>query len=177
VWICHIHRRDSVVLSVLLVDIRCECIITGGTPSSTRGQFSGLPGRDAMTPVFLEELQRETNRASCRSLLRMDFDASSCYDRIIPRIASLAARSFGQHQALCFIHATFLRQARYILKTKLGYQMKNTPIVTCTQYMAPVKVAQTAPSFGLLYPAAVSMLMLLVLMALLSSVLTASTNS
>ena len=67
------------------------------------GQFGGLPGRDAMTPVFLEELQWETTRASRRSLMRMDFDASSCYDRIIPSIASLAARSFGQHKALCFI--------------------------------------------------------------------------
>ena len=84
------------------------------------GQFGGLPGRDAMTPVFLEELQWETTRASRRSLMRMDFDASSCYDRIIPSIASLAARSFGQHKALCFIHATFLQQAKYVLKTKLG---------------------------------------------------------
>jgi hypothetical protein len=52
--------------------------------------------------------------------MRMDFDASSCYDRIIPSIASLAARGFGQHQALCFIHATFLQQAKYFLKTTLG---------------------------------------------------------
>jgi hypothetical protein len=73
-----------------------------------------------MTPVFLEELQWETSRSSRRSLLRMDFDASNCFDRITPNIASLAARSFGQHQALCFIHANFLRQAKYYLKTKLG---------------------------------------------------------
>jgi hypothetical protein len=84
------------------------------------GQFGGIPGKDAMTPVFLEELQWETTRASRKTLLRMDFDASSCYDRIIPSIASLASRSFGQHQTLCFIHATFLRQAKYKLKTKLG---------------------------------------------------------
>jgi hypothetical protein len=84
------------------------------------GLFGGLPGRDAMTPVFLEELQWETTRASRRSLLRMDFDASSCYDHIIPSIASIAARSFCQRKALCFIHATFLRQTKYVLKTKLG---------------------------------------------------------
>jgi hypothetical protein len=78
-------------------------------------QFGGLPGRDEMTPVFLEELQWETSRASQRSLLRMHFDASSCFEIIIPNIASLAARSFGQHQALCFIHANFLRQAKYYL--------------------------------------------------------------
>jgi hypothetical protein len=34
-------------------------------------------------------------------------------------IASLAARSYGYHQALCFIHGTFLHQANYALKTKL----------------------------------------------------------
>jgi hypothetical protein len=73
-----------------------------------------------MTPIFLEELQWETSRTSRRSLLRMDFDASSCYDRILLSIASLAARSYGQHQALCFIHGTFLQQAKYVLKTKLG---------------------------------------------------------
>jgi hypothetical protein len=52
--------------------------------------------------------------------LRKDFDASSCYDRIIPRIASLAASSFGQHQTLCFIHVTFLRQAQHKYETMLG---------------------------------------------------------
>jgi hypothetical protein len=85
-----------------------------------RGQFGDLPGKHAMTPVFLEELQWETTRANRKTLLRMDFDASSCYDRIIPSIASLAARSFGQHQTLSFIHVTFFRQARYKYKTMLG---------------------------------------------------------
>lgn len=83
-------------------------------------QFGGLPGRDALTPAFLEEIQWETSRASRRSLLRMDFDATSCYDRIIPSIASLAGRSFGQHKALCLVHARFLAEAKYLLKTKLG---------------------------------------------------------
>jgi hypothetical protein len=74
-------------------------------PSKPR-TIGGLPGKDVMAPVFLEEIQWETTRASRNTLLRMDFDASSCNDRIIPSIARLAARSFGQHQTLCFIHAT-----------------------------------------------------------------------
>jgi hypothetical protein len=49
----------------------------------------------------------------------MDFDASS-YNRIIPSIASLASRSYGQHRHLCFIHGQFLRNAQFLLKTKLG---------------------------------------------------------
>jgi hypothetical protein len=112
------------------------------------GQFGGLPGRDAMTPIFLEELQWETSRASRRSLLRMDFDASSCFDRSIPNIASLAARSFGQHQALCFIHANFLRQAKYYLRRNLDYQKRHTPIAAYIRYMVQTKEVQTALSSG-----------------------------
>jgi hypothetical protein len=75
------------------------------------GQFGGLTGRDAMTQGFLEELQWETSPASRRSLWRMDFVASSCFDRIIPNIASLAARNFGQHQTNGFIlRVFFVRQ-------------------------------------------------------------------
>jgi hypothetical protein len=76
-------------------------------------QFDGSPGRDALTPVFLEDIQLEISRASNTTLCCTDFDATSCYDRIIPSIASLAGRSFGQHQSLCL-------EAKYLLKTKLG---------------------------------------------------------
>jgi ribonuclease HI len=116
--VIHLYEADL----NLLLGVKWRSLIHHCVDNSllNPGQFGGLPGRDAMTPVFLEELQWETTRASRRSLLRMDFDASSCYDRIIPCIASLAARSFGQHQALCFIHASFLQNAQYYLKTKLG---------------------------------------------------------
>jgi hypothetical protein len=61
-----------------------------------------------------------SNSSQSEDLLRMDFDASSCYDRIIPNIASLAARSYGQHQTFCFLHVSIFRQAQYKLKTKLS---------------------------------------------------------
>jgi hypothetical protein len=50
----------------------------------------------------------------------MDFDASSCYDRIILSLSSLVSRSYGQHRKTCFIHGTFLRNTKFKLKTKLG---------------------------------------------------------
>jgi hypothetical protein len=83
-------------------------------------QFGGLPGRDALTPVFLEDIQLEISRASNTTLCCTNFDSTSCYDRIIPSIASLAGRSFGQHQSLCFVHVRFLAEAKYLLKTKPG---------------------------------------------------------
>jgi hypothetical protein len=83
-------------------------------------QCGGFPGREAHTPVLLEELTWEITRTSCRPLLWMDFDASSCYDRIIPSLSSLVSRSYGQHWKTCFIHSQFLRNAKLKLKTKLG---------------------------------------------------------
>jgi hypothetical protein len=50
----------------------------------------------------------------------MDFDASSCYDRIIPSLSSLVSRTYRQHRNTCFIHARLLRNAKFKLKTKLG---------------------------------------------------------
>jgi hypothetical protein len=78
-------------------------------------QCGGFPGREAHTPVLLEELTWEITRTSRRPLLRMDFDASSCYDRIIPSLSSLVSRSYGQHRKTCFIHGRFLRNAKFKL--------------------------------------------------------------
>ncbi|KAG7361856.1 reverse transcriptase RNA-dependent DNA polymerase [Nitzschia inconspicua] len=116
--VIHLYEADfNLLLGVKWRQLTQHCIDSN---LLNPWQFGGLPGRDATTPVFLEELQWEISRASRRSLLRMDFDATSCYDRIIPNIANLAGRSFGQHRALCFLHAKFLEDAQYILKTKLG---------------------------------------------------------
>jgi hypothetical protein len=71
-------------------------------------QCRAFPGREAHTPVLLEELPWEITRTSRRPLLHMDFDASSCYDRIIPSLSSLVSRSYGQHRKTCFIHGRFL---------------------------------------------------------------------
>jgi hypothetical protein len=96
--VIHLYEADL----NLLLGVKWRSLIHHCTDHSllNSGRFGGLPGRDAMTPIFLEELQWETSRASRGSLLRMDFYASSCYDRIIPSIVSLAARSYGQHKAL-----------------------------------------------------------------------------
>jgi hypothetical protein len=56
------------------------------------GQFGGQPGCEALTPVFMEELQKGGSHASRKSLINFDNDAASCYDRIIPALASLIGR-------------------------------------------------------------------------------------
>jgi hypothetical protein len=84
------------------------------------GQYGGRAGCDAMTPAFLEELKNEICYASRKSLINFDNDAASCYDRIIPALASLIGRKYGLHRDVVFVHATTLAQTKYKLKTSLG---------------------------------------------------------
>ena len=46
-------------------------------------QYGGVPGRDSITPAYIEELLWEITRATRQKLVAADFDATSCYDMII----------------------------------------------------------------------------------------------
>jgi hypothetical protein len=65
-------------------------------------------------------MQYEISKACRRPLVHLDYDAKSCYDRIIPSVAMLASRAFGMHRNICVINATTLRHAKYLLKTQVG---------------------------------------------------------
>ena len=47
----------------------------------------------------------------------MDYDAASCYNRIM---ASLTSRAHRQNKAITLINAATLQEAKFILKTQLG---------------------------------------------------------
>jgi hypothetical protein len=116
--VIHLYEHDF----NLILGVKWRQLIHNGLQEHTinSSQFGGLPGRDAITPTMIEELQYEISRASRRPLVHLDYDATSCYDRIIPSLASLISRGFGMHRNICFVHATTLEEARYLLKTQLG---------------------------------------------------------
>lgn len=58
-------------------------------------QFGGVPGHDAILRTIIEELQYEITQASKRLLIHIDYDATACYDRIVPSFGSLVTRSYG----------------------------------------------------------------------------------
>jgi hypothetical protein len=72
----------------------------------------------------LEELKNEISHVSRKSLINFDNDAASCYDRIIPALASLIGRKHGIHQNVVFVNASTLTEAKYKLKTLLGVSDK-----------------------------------------------------
>ncbi len=84
------------------------------------GQHGARPGHEATTPVFMEELKNDIAYASRKALINFDNDATSCYDRIIPALASLLGRHHGLHRNIVFVHARTLKEAKYKLKTVLG---------------------------------------------------------
>ena len=68
----------------------------------------------------MEELRLDYSQITRAPYVNMDCDASSCYDRILIPIASLAGRGYGIHRNVIFIHAQTLEEARYKLKTTHG---------------------------------------------------------
>jgi hypothetical protein len=116
--VLHIYQHDY----NLILAVKWRQLIYKGTFNRTlnAGQFGAVPGRDAVTPTVIEELQYEISRASKRPLIHKDHDATACYDRIIMNLSSLISRAYGQHRSIVIINAKTLKEAIFILKTTLG---------------------------------------------------------
>lgn len=84
------------------------------------GQYGSRPNRNAHDPIFIEVFQLEISRATRKSLVQINYDATSCYDRIIPNLAALVSRKFGVPQSVVLSNVTTLLNAKYRLKTELG---------------------------------------------------------
>jgi exonuclease III len=84
------------------------------------GQYGSRPRRNAIDPVIIEELQMEISRASRKTFAQTNYDATSCYDRIVPNLAMLASRKFGVPKEVAAMNADTLRQAEYRIRTEVG---------------------------------------------------------
>jgi hypothetical protein len=84
------------------------------------GQYGSRPRRNAVDPVMIEELQFEISRTSRRMFLQTNYDATACYDRIIPSLAMTVSRRFGVPPLVAQSNAKTLLHARYHVRTELG---------------------------------------------------------
>jgi hypothetical protein len=84
------------------------------------GQYGSRPRRNAVDPVMIEELQFEISRISRRMFLQTNYDATACYDRIIPNLAMVTSRKFGVHERTTNTNASTLHTAKYKIRTELG---------------------------------------------------------
>ena len=84
------------------------------------GQYGSRPRRNAVDPVMIEELQFEISRASRRMFLQTNYDATACYDPIIPNLAMAVSKRFGVSPQVTLSNAQTLLHARYHIRTELG---------------------------------------------------------
>ena len=82
------------------------------------GQYGSRPRRNAVDPVFIEEFQFEISHASRKMIVQTNYDATSCYDRIIPNLATMVNRKYACRISLS--NARTLEQAEYRVGTELG---------------------------------------------------------
>ena len=75
------------------------------------GQFGSRPLRSAIDPVFVEELQFELSRLTRKTVAQTNYDATACYDRIIPNLAMSASRRFGVPNEVTASNARTLEHA------------------------------------------------------------------
>jgi hypothetical protein len=120
--VIHIYEADFNLL--LAVKWRQLLRSADSRDAINHGLFGGRPGCEAQSLTFLEELKYDIAYTSRRTLFNFDNDATSCYDRIIVSLASLINRRFGLHRKITMVHASTLQQARFHLRTQLGYSDK-----------------------------------------------------
>jgi hypothetical protein len=69
---------------------------------------------------MIKELQLETSQASQKPFAKTNYDATLCYNRIVPNLAILASRKFGVPKEVAAMDADTLRQAEYRIRTDVG---------------------------------------------------------
>jgi hypothetical protein len=84
------------------------------------GQFGSRPRRNAVDPVMLEELQLEVSRAIRKMFLQLNYDATACYDRILPNLATVVSQQHGVHKQVTLVNARTLQHAAYHIRTATG---------------------------------------------------------
>jgi hypothetical protein len=110
----------------LLLGFKWRQMLHHGEKNQTihQGQHGGRPGHEATTLILMEGLKNDIAYASRKSLINFNNDAASCYDRIIPALASLLERGQGLHRNVIFVNARTLKQAKYKLRTSTGVSAK-----------------------------------------------------
>ena len=97
-----------------------------------QGQYGGCPGQDCTSVTYLEELQRDHTIVTRTPKADVDNDLASCYDRILPSIASLAGGKYFIDKNVIFVHAKTLKEAKY--KLKISAKTSNMSYTHCIKF-------------------------------------------
>ncbi|KAI2493074.1 hypothetical protein MHU86_21458 [Fragilaria crotonensis] len=116
--IIHIYEADYNLM--LGLKWRSALLQAEALAQLNSGQFGSRPKHNATDPVFVEELQLELSRITRKTLALTNYDATACYDRIIPNFAMTASRKFGVSATVSHSNARTLEQTDYRIRTDVG---------------------------------------------------------
>ncbi|KAI2506413.1 hypothetical protein MHU86_8039 [Fragilaria crotonensis] len=120
--IIHIYEADYNLM--LGLKWRSALLQAEALSQLNSGQFGSRPKHNATDPVFVEELQLELSRITRKTVALTNYDATACYDRIVPNLAMLASRKFGVPASVTNVNANTLELSEYRIRTDLGLAEK-----------------------------------------------------
>jgi exonuclease III len=116
--VIHLYEADySLILGIQFRRLmhQCEDLML-----LNPGCYGCRPARTAHDPIVIEVLQMDYTYATRYPHIKFSNDATSCFDRIIPSVSSIIARSYGLHRNIANMQGNMLLNAIYKIKTQLG---------------------------------------------------------
>ena len=118
--LCVIHLYEAEYNLLMAVKWRALVKLAEKNNMLNESQYGSRAGRSALDTVFIQEMEYEMTRMSRKPLVQLDFDAASCYDRIVNFLANIVSRARGMPMLICKVNGMTLQHVKYFLKTNLG---------------------------------------------------------
>jgi hypothetical protein len=83
-------------------------------------QHGARPGCEASSLALCEELRSDVSYTTRRTIISIDNDASSCFDRMLPSLVTLNSQTYGLPRELATLHGATLKAMKYHLRTTMG---------------------------------------------------------
>ena len=120
--VIHIYKADyNLLLAVKWIQLIREIEKNG---IIHQRQYGGRPVCEAQSFALLEELKYDLAYTTRRTLLNLDLDTASFYDRVVMFLAFLVNRKYGMNRTVVMVNAKALQEAQYKLRTSLGMPKK-----------------------------------------------------
>ena len=83
-------------------------------------QWGSRPHRNADNVSLIDEVIKEIHRITCKPLVKVQNDATACYDRMICNLSMLCSRAFGVPDKVCQLQANSVSKMEYKIQTNHG---------------------------------------------------------
>ena len=111
----------------LVLKLLCPRLTTNHLESRNilcKNQWGTRPHDSADNISLIDKVRNEIHRITCKPLVKLQNDATVCYDRIIFNLSTLYSRYFGVLDEVCQLQANSLNKMEYKIQTNDGVSKK-----------------------------------------------------